>query len=307
MANTPFSGIYPILYAFFDRDERIDAAAMAAQVEACIAAGAHGIALLGFVTEFNKLAAPEKQALTELVASQIRGRLPLAVTLSENNVPAMLAQARAAKAAGAAWLIVQPPQVRGLPESALEKFFDRVIDGTDLPCAIQIYPAAMDVVVSPATLASLARRHPNFRLLKGEGGPVYLKRVIEMTEGKLDVFDGRGGLEYPASFRAGAVGVIPAPDVTDALVGVHNALAAGNDAEADRLHAEALGLIGFMMGPGTPEHFVTYGKRFFARRAGIAEVIPRAPGAEPEAFGMAEVERHLKRWGRFRREAPTQP
>ena len=297
MANTPFSGIYPILYAFFDRDERIDPAAMGAQVEACIRAGAHGIALLGFVTEFNKLSAPEKQALTELVASQIKGRVPLAVTLSENNVAAMAAQAKAANAAGAAWLILQPPQVRGLPERALETFFDRVMDATDLPCAIQIYPAAMDVVVSPATLASLARNHANFRLLKGEGGPVYLKRVIEMTEGRLDVFDGRGGLEYPASFRAGAVGVIPAPDVTDALVGVHQALAAGDDALADRLHAEALPLIGFMMGPGTPEHFVAYGKRFFARRAGIAEVFARAPSAEPEAYGMAQVERHLKRWG----------
>lgn len=299
MANTPFSGIYPILYAFFDREERIDAAAMASQVEACIRAGAHGIALLGFVTEFNKLSAPEKQALTELVAAQVKRRVPMAVTLSENNVPAMIHQAKAAKAAGAAWLILQPPQVRGLPEAALERFFDRVMDATDLPCAIQIYPAAMDVVVSPATLASLARNHPNFRLLKGEGGPVYLKRVIEMTEGRLDVFDGRGGLEYPASFRAGAVGVIPAPDVTDALVAVHRALAAGDESEADRLHAEALPLIGFMMGPGTPEHFVTYGKRFFAARAGIAEVFSRAPSAAPEEYGMAQVARHLRRWGKL--------
>ncbi len=299
MANTNFAGIYPILYAFFDRDERIDAAAMRLQVEACIRAGAHGIALLGFVTEFNKLSAPEKQALTELVASQVAGRLPLAVTLSENNVGAMIAQARAARAAGAAWLILQPPQVRGLSELALQKFLGRVMEATDLPCAIQIYPAAMDVVVSPAALASLSRNHGNFRLLKGEGGPVYLKRVIEAVEGRLDVFDGRGGLEYPASFRAGAVGVIPAPDVTDALVGVHNALAAGDEATADRLHAEALPLIGFMMGPGTPEHFVTYGKRFFAARAGIAEVFSRAPSAEPEPYGMAQVARHLQRWGKL--------
>lgn len=299
MANTPFHGIYPILYAFFDRNEQIDAAAMAMQVEACIKAGAHGIALLGFVTEFNKLSAPEKQALTELVASQIKGRLPLAVTLSENNVPATIAQAKAAQAAGADWLILQPPQVRGLPEIALQKFFGRVMDAIDLPCAIQIYPAAMDVVVSPAALASLSRHHGNFRLLKGEGGPVYLKRVIELAEGRLDVFDGRGGLEYPASFRAGAVGVIPAPDITDALVAVHNALAAGDDETADRLHAEALPLIGFMMGPGTPEHFVTYGKRFFAARAGISEVGSRDPSAEPESFGMEQVARHLKRWGRF--------
>lgn len=299
MANTPFGGIYPILYAYFDRDEQIDAAAMRLQVEACLRAGCHGIALLGFVTEFNKLSAPEKQALAEMVAAQVAGRVPLAVTLSETNVPAMIAQARAAKAAGAAWLILQPPQVRGLPEIALQRFFGRVMDAVDLPCAIQIYPAAMDVVVSPAALAALSRQHGNFRLLKGEGGPVYLKRVIELTEGRLDVFDGRGGLEYPASFRAGAVGVIPAPDVTDALVAVHAALAAGDDAKADALHAEALPLVGFMMGPGTPEHFVVYGKRFFAARAGIGEVHSRDPSAPAEAYGMAQVARHLARWGKL--------
>lgn len=51
-ARREFRGVYPILYAFFDAGERLDRAAMRAQVEACIRGGAHGIAILGFVTEF---------------------------------------------------------------------------------------------------------------------------------------------------------------------------------------------------------------------------------------------------------------
>ncbi|MCP3724373.1 hypothetical protein M3I53_14750 [Paraburkholderia sp. CNPSo 3272] len=40
------AGIYPILYAFFDRDNRLDRAAMRRQVEAAVRGGAPGIAVL---------------------------------------------------------------------------------------------------------------------------------------------------------------------------------------------------------------------------------------------------------------------
>ena len=45
--TTGFHGIYPILYAFFDRDGRLDRGIMRAQVEACVRHGAHGLAVLG--------------------------------------------------------------------------------------------------------------------------------------------------------------------------------------------------------------------------------------------------------------------
>ncbi|MCB9969478.1 MAG: hypothetical protein H6852_17810 [Geminicoccaceae bacterium] len=46
-----FSGVYPILYSFFGADGRLDHEAMQLQVDRCIAAGVHGIAVLGNVTE----------------------------------------------------------------------------------------------------------------------------------------------------------------------------------------------------------------------------------------------------------------
>ena len=61
MATTDFRGVYPILYAFFGADGRLDRAAMRRQVEACIRGGAHGIAALGLATEVNKLTDSEKR------------------------------------------------------------------------------------------------------------------------------------------------------------------------------------------------------------------------------------------------------
>jgi 4-hydroxy-tetrahydrodipicolinate synthase len=297
MANTKFHGIYPILYAFYDADENLDRGKMRRQVEACIDAGCHGIAALGFVTEFYKLAGAEKRQLTDWLAEDIAGRVPLAVTLSENNARDQIAMAKAAEAAGAAWLIIQPPQVAGLSELEAQKFLGRVMDATSLPVAVQNYPAGMLVALSPGGLASLMRNHGNFRLLKGEGPSLYVRRVIEETEGKLDLFDGRGGLEYCTAFKAGAVGLIPAPDITDRLVAVHNTLRAGDFSRAETLHAEAAPLINFMMGPGSAEHFNCYGKRFFAARAGIDAPGERAPAMQPSAFGLDQVAALVRRYG----------
>ena len=45
-----FRGIYPILYAFFDRQGKLDREAMRLQIRACLDAGVHGLAMLGLAT-----------------------------------------------------------------------------------------------------------------------------------------------------------------------------------------------------------------------------------------------------------------
>ena len=81
-----FSGVYPILYALFDQQQRLDHAAMRAQVDYCIEAGAHGIAVLGNVTEYFKLTHAERIELMEVVGEAIGGRVAYAVTIGEPSI-----------------------------------------------------------------------------------------------------------------------------------------------------------------------------------------------------------------------------
>ena len=67
MGQHAFHGVYPVLYAFFDRSGRLDTEAMRRQVEHCIEAGAHGLMALGLVTEVNKMDVRERLELVELV------------------------------------------------------------------------------------------------------------------------------------------------------------------------------------------------------------------------------------------------
>ena len=292
MAHGKFHGIYPMLYTFFDAVGGLDRAAMRRQVDACIAAGAHGIAILGIVGEFNKMDVIERLAVLNCVAEDIGGRVPLAVTVPEPSVAGQIAFVKAAEAAKAAWVILQPPPVKGAAESELVRFFGAVAETAQVPVAIQNNPVNLDVWLSNAGLKTLNRNHPNVWLLKGEGPVTAVQRTIEETEGAYDVFCGLAGKEMPMSLRAGCVGCVPAPDCIDLQVRLYEAMHAGTpagEAEAERIHREILPLLHFMT--HSPEHMLCYGKRFMAKRLGLGEVHPRQPSILPTAFGTMVADR----------------
>jgi len=289
-----FRGIYPILYTYFDGQERLDRDAMRLQVEACIRGGAHGIAILGFVGEYYKLTLAERRTIIDWVCEDVAGRVPVAVTVNETSVPGQVEIAKASEAAGAAWLILQPAQVKGLSEAAHIRFLGAVAEQTTLPVGIQNNPGSMDIALSTSALVTLNRNHPNCCLMKGEGPILYVKRLVDETGGAYDIFNGKAGLELPNTLRAGCVGMVPAPDAFDVHVEVWNLLEAGRQEEAEALHRTILPLYTFMMMPGNSEHYCWYGKALFARRAGIATVHQRQPAATADAFGEMIVAEYSK-------------
>lgn len=295
--HTDFHGIYPMLYTFYDATGALDRAAFVRQVDACIESGVHGIALLGIVGEYNKLDVREKMQIVEWAMEAARGRVPVAVTVSEPSERGQVEFARAVERLHPAWLILQPPAIRNVPEREFVRLFGAVAAAVDLPIAIQNNPVNLDVVLSAAALLDLHRNHPNVCLLKGEGPILYVRRLLEDTQGALRIFNGRGGLELPASVRAGCVGLIPAPEVADLLARCWDLLASRDStaqAQGERLHADLLPLLTYVM--ASPEHMLCYGRRLFATRAAIAPVHPRHPCVLPDAFGLellARLSAHL--------------
>ena len=293
MTDQKFHGIYPMIYAFFGPDGRLDRSAMKRQVEACVASGVHGVAILGIVTEFNKLDVNERRQVIEWTAEDLAGRLPLAVTANEMSVHGQIEIVKLAAEVKADWVILQPPPVRNVPEGELVSFLGKVAEASRLPVAIQNNPVNLDVVLSAGALKTLNRNHPNVSLLKGEGPIDYVRRLMTDTDGVFTVFNGRGGMELPSSMRLGCAGLIPAPEVSDVLARIYNLFGIGDEAsiaEAERLHTSVLPLLTYVM--ASPEHMLCYGKRLYARRIGVEEVHPRHPCVMPNEFGTAIVQRY---------------
>jgi 4-hydroxy-tetrahydrodipicolinate synthase len=299
--STPFRGIYPILYAFFDAEGRLDEAAMRRQLRCCLAGGAHGIAVLGLATEVNKLNPAEKRDVVRWAAEEIAGRVPLAVTVAEATVEEAAGFVLDAASLGAAWIILQPPPVRGLPEAEYIAWYGRVAErvgrASAIPLGIQNAAAYIGVGLSPAGVATLSRNHGNVRLIKAEDSAVDVERLIEATGGALTVFNGRAGLELPDCLRAGCAGMIPAPECADRQAAIFDRFAAGDAAGADAGYRAIAPMIAFaMQGVAT---FLCYGKRMTGWRMRLPEVIERPPALPPTAFGLAVARRFADELGPY--------
>ena len=290
-------GIWTILYAFFAQDGRLDRALMRRQVEACIAAGSHGLACLGLATEVAKLSHGERRQVLEWLAQDNAGRLPFAVTIAEGSIAGQIEMVRAADAAGAAFVILQPPPIPGLAEIEYLRFFGAVADASPLPVAIQNAAAYIGIGLSVDGLITLNRNHPNVALLKGEGPAVEIAALVERTAGVFRVLNGRGGLELPDNLRAGCSGMIPAPDSCDYQARLYQRFAAGDEAAAEAIYGKIAPSIVFAM--QSIPHLVTYGKRLTALRLGIPPdaIHDRAPALAPTAFGLAALRRFAEKLG----------
>ncbi len=296
-----FSGVYPILYAFARHDGSLDEDAMRRQVRACLASGAHGIAILGLITEVARLTGDERRAIIAWTAEEIGGRVPLAATVAGPDIDSQIAFARDAAKLGARWLVFQPPENCN-DERELLHAFGRAADAVDVPFGIQNAPQFLGVGLSAASISALHRNHSNFTVLKGEAPATEIAQVVEACGETLSVFNGRGGLELTDILRAGCRGIIPAPECCDIQVRIYNAMVRGDDLLADELYRKVLPLIVFVM--QSIEASLTYGKRITAQRLGLGTVYDRTHNLAPTAFGLDCARAHAAFLSPFTSELP---
>lgn len=291
-------GIYPILYAYFDDAGELDRQAMRQQVEACIAAGAQGIAVLGLITEVSQLSEAERLAVVQWAAEDIAGRVPLAVTVAGESAEQQRAFSRSAIEAGGDWLILQPPQTTKPSEPELMRFFGAVMDSVAVPVGIQNFPEVLGVGLTPEAVGEVFRQHSNFTVMKGEGPVFQIRQYLDAVDGGIAIFNGRGGIELPDNLRAGCAGIIPAPDCADLQIAMYQAFKAGEAERMDALYQLSLPYVIFVM--QSVGFALSYGKRLTAQRMGIASATaPRTVAVELDAFGLARLEAHARFMGPF--------
>ena len=291
-----FPGIHCVLYALFDEDERLDRAAMAAQVANVIAAGVDGVTVLGLATEVAKLSAEERRAVIDWAAEDVAGRVPLSVTIAGNSVAEQVALARHAEAAGADWLILQPPLAGSYGAAEYLDFFARVGAAITLPWAVQNAPAYLGRGLSAADLAALRARAPGLTHLKAECPATEIAGLIAVAGADMTVLNGRGGLEFTDNLRAGCAGFVLAPDAIDHAVAMLRLWRAGDEDGAERAYRAVLPGITFVM--QSIEHLICYGKRLYGLRAGQV-IHDRAPALRPGDEGLAALVNHAAALGKF--------
>ena len=288
------SGIYPMLYAFFDDRGVLRQDPFRLQVDVALGTQASGVAILGLGTEVSKLTFDERIDVLEVVAKRIDGRKPLLATVYGDTITEQIEFSKQAIQNGTSALMLQPPSQK-MDDAKLMGFFSKIISAVDCPVGIQNAPEFLGFGLSNESLIALANDHENFTIAKLECNAVNLESVASDLGDSVMLFNGRCGLELPDNLRAGACGLIPAIDTVDKTSEIFAEFTSGNEELADKLYADLLPVLCFVM-QGIP-HFLTYGKMLAAARLGIELGGSREHSLPATDFGTACIRWFMKHLG----------
>ena len=226
-------GIIPIIPTPFTPEEEVDSAALLELVEFGIAAGAWGVCLPAYASEFYKLSEQERLAVVEIAVRQARGRVPVIAQVNYYSARAAASAAAQAQALGATAISAAVPRLFAVGEADLFRYFDRILRAIDVPLIIQDFiPGGPSI--SAGFIAGLHRAHPHFRYVKLEEAMMRAKveAIRDATSGEVGVLEGWGGMYMPELIPAGVCGVMPALSLTDLLARIYRLLREGRRDEA---------------------------------------------------------------------------
>ena len=229
-------GVVPVMLLPLKPDESLDEEAFRRQVDFAIGAGAVAVCAPGFATEFYKISDSEKYRVAELLVQHTNGRVPAIIATGSGSVRTTVEFSRFAERIGAQGLMVAAPRWCALGARELRAFYEAVCDSVTLPVMLQDADFT-GAGLAPQLLADLAARCSNFLFAKLENALPGAKcaEIIRLTDGKVQVLYGKGGLEMIDGLLHGATGVMPASALVEVYARVFQLWDANRREEATDL------------------------------------------------------------------------
>ena len=293
-------GVFPIAPTPFLADGGIDAASIDRLCDAYRACGADGLTVLGVMGEAPKLDAGEALAVATRFIR--RAALPVIVGVSAPGFAAMRALARSAMEAGAAGVMIAPPNPLRTAAPLATYYAGAVAAvGPDVPVVIQDFPLTFTVVMTPGVIRRIVADNPSCVMLKHEDWPGLdkisaLRRFEAAGEMRhISILCGNGGLFLDFEGERGADGAMTGYAFPEMLVdGVRLTREGRRDAAHDLFDAH-LPLLRYEQQPGIG---LAVRKHVMMRRGLIASDAQRAPAAPLSQAAVAEIEYLLARLAR---------
>jgi len=151
-----WSGVYPALTTQFKPDQSLDLPATARHLESLIAAGIHGVVLLGSVGENTALEYAEKLAVVKEMRDVVGGRIPVLSGVAECSTALACRFAQDAARIGLDGLMVLPAMVYKADGREAMAHFRTVARASSLPVMVYNNPVSYGVDLTPEMFAELA-------------------------------------------------------------------------------------------------------------------------------------------------------
>ena len=188
--NVNWHGVYPALTTQFREDESIDLQATAEHLEKMIAAGIHGVILLGSVGENTALDYEEKLTVLRELKSVVRGRIPVLSGVAENTTRTAVRYARDCERIGIDGLMVLPAMIYKADGRESIAHFRTVAQGCGLPIMIYNNPPAYYVDVTPEMFGQLAGEPTIVAIKESSDNPRRITDLVNLHGDRFLLFSG---------------------------------------------------------------------------------------------------------------------
>jgi len=302
------AGVFTIAATPFHPDGRLDTASIDRLADFYLGCGVSGLTVLGVMGEAPKLDAEESIALVRQFVSRA-GKLPVIVGVTSPGFAPMRALARQAMDAGAAGVMIAPPSTLRTDDQIVGYYRQaREAIGDDVPFALQDYPLAFSVVMTPQVLSRIVMENPSCVMLKIEDWPSLEKisalRALEHESRmrRVSILTGNGGIFVDFELERGSDGAMTGYAFPDMLVDLVKLSKAGERAKAHNLFDAHLPLIRYEQQPAVG---LAVRKYILQKRGAITSDAQRNPATPMSAVARAEVDFLLYRLRRFDSRSPV--
>ena len=242
------SGVFPVLATPFHPDGSADAEGLRAIARYAIGAGADGVVYPGVASEFEMLALDERMRLTDLVAKEAAGRCAMVVGASGADPSTTMSVASRGREQGAAALMVMAPKTATDQASAIDFFRQVAIAAGGVPIMLQNAPPPAGSGLPISVVVEILKAVPEISYVKEEALPSGA-RISQLMAAQIPtlrgVFGGAGGRYITDELARGAVGTMPACELTEIHVALMAAHRRGDRAQVREYFARSLPLLNF--------------------------------------------------------------
>jgi 4-hydroxy-tetrahydrodipicolinate synthase len=239
-------GVCTIALTPFTDEGDLDEQSIRALAEFYLNAGVHSVTILGIMGEAHKLSDAERLAVAERYISAVGGLVPVVVGCSATATKVVVERARAAEEAGAAAVMVAPPNNQTNLDLVFEHYRG-VAESVSVPVVVQDEPVNTGVVMPAPFIARLVDGIEGCRYVKLEEAPTTIKisSLLRNAGTEVGIFGGLGGMYFYEELMRGAVGIMTGFAYPHVLVETYRLCTEGKKREAQEYFFRYLPLIRF--------------------------------------------------------------
>jgi 4-hydroxy-tetrahydrodipicolinate synthase len=228
-------GIIPPVATPMRADEELDLPRLRWFLDRLIAAGVHGVFVLGTNSEFYALDEREKQAVIAEAVAHVNKRVPVYAGTGAETTREAVRLTRMAEKEGADGVSVITPYFVMPNQQEIHDHYKRIAEATSLPVILYNNPSTCGgLKIDPDTVGRLAEI-PNILGVKDSSGDLQnTQEYLGAVPDRFSVLMGRDTLIFP-SLVMGTRGAVPATGniAPELLVEIYEAFRRG-DAEASK-------------------------------------------------------------------------